>query len=106
MGYFTKNESIKIRFIGTGFLGNSGILYFSVWIKPFKTLPIIAKKSDSLQLQYGGSTKTINLTNINPAAYNYNGNVGHIVIAIDISSKVSQHDTVVGVDFSLVFTGK
>ena len=108
IGYLKKNESIKLNFVGTGFLGNNGALYFPVWIKPFKTLPTIAKNVNNIQLQYGGSTKTIDLTNINPNAYNnnYNGNIGYIVIVTDISSKVQHHDTVVGVNFSLTFTGK
>ena len=100
----SKGEVLNLRYIGATLLGSSSILYFTMHIKKFDTLPTV-KLDGICSIQYENVVLTLDTSKITAVIIDSNETLGQIMISMDISSETSVKSIPVGVDISLTITG-
>ena len=100
----SKGEVLNLRYIGATLLGSSSILYFTMYIKKFDTLPTV-KLDGICSIQYENVVFTLDTSKITAVIIDSNETLGQIMISMDISSETSVKSIPVGVDISLTITG-
>lgn len=100
----SKGEVLNLRYIGATLLGSSSILYFTMYIKKFDTLPTV-KLDGICSIQYENVVFTLDTSKITAVIIDSNETLGQIMISMDISSETSIKSIPVGVDISLTITG-
>ena len=100
----SKGEVLNFRYIGAALLGSTSILYFTMYIKKFATLPTV-KLNGTCVIQYENIVLTLDVSKITAVIIDSNGSLGQVMISMDISSETIVKNIPVGVDISLTITG-